>query len=110
MQGKGKLQHLNEFFFHTRDEILKTLEKDKKYRECRSDSERIARQFPIIGELLEGSKKGTAVELTEREQAAFREYAEIREDMRCMVEREHYVRGHRDCLLYLLRSGMFESE
>ncbi len=61
---------MNDFFFHTRDEILKTLEKDKKYQECRSDSERIARQFPIIGELLEGRKKGTTVELTERERAA----------------------------------------
>lgn len=105
-----EIRHTKEFFFHTRDEILKTLEKDKKYRECRSDSERIARQFPIIGELFEGSKKGTAVELTEREQAAFREYAEIRRDMQDMVEREHYVRGHRDCLLYLLRSGIFESK
>jgi len=110
VQGKEKLRHLDDFFFHTRDEILKTLEKDKKYRECRSDSERIARQFPIIGELLEGRKKGTAVELTEREQTAFREYVEIRRDMQDMVEREHYARGHRDCLLYLLRSGIFESE
>ncbi len=49
---------------------MKTLEKDKKYQECRSDSERIARQFPIIEELLEGRKKGTTVELTERERAA----------------------------------------
>lgn len=110
MQGKGRLRHLDEFFFYTRDEILKTLEKDKKYQECRSDSERIARQFPIIVELLEGRKKGTTVELKEREQAAFREYVEIRRDMQDMVEREQYYRGHRDCLLYLLRSGIFEAE
>jgi len=81
VQGKEKLRHLDEIFFHTRDEILKTLEKDKKYQECHSDSERIARQFPIIGELFEGREKGTAVELTEREQTAFREYVEIRRDI-----------------------------
>lgn len=48
------------------------------------------------------------MELTEQEQKAFKEYVALQEDMQSMTEGEHYYRGHRDCLLYLLRCGMLK--
>lgn len=100
--------HMGDYFFHMRDEILKKLKTDKAYYEDYRVAERLREQFPAIDKLIEGKNTGQGVELTEKEWKAFKEYAALWEDMRDMTEREHYYRGHRDCLLYLVRCGMLK--
>ena len=101
-------EHMGEYFFHMRDEILKKLKTDKMYQDSYREANRLREQFPIIDRLIEGENMGQKVELTEQERKAFKEYADLQGDIRDMTEREHYYRGHRDCILYLIRCGMLE--
>lgn len=101
-------EHTGEYFFYMRDEILKKLKTDKIYQDDYREVNRLREQFPIIDRLIEGENMGQKVELTEQERKAFKEYADLQRDMRDMTEREHYYRGHKDCILYLIRCGMFE--
>lgn len=101
-------EHMGEYFFHMRDEILKKLKSDKIYQDNYREANRLREQFPIIDRLIEGENMGQKVELTEKERKAFKEYADLQGDMWDMTEREHYYRGHKDCILYLIRCGMFE--
>lgn len=103
-----KSAHMEEYFFYMRDEILRRLESNKEFHEYYREVNRLREQFPIIDKLIEGQNLEQKVELTEKERRAFKEFAELQGDMRDMAEREHYYRGHRDCLLYLIRCGMLE--
>ncbi len=47
--------HLNEFFFHTYDSILKKLAKDKGYKEQDDELNKLEKEFPIIKLLSEGA-------------------------------------------------------
>lgn len=100
--------HMEDYFFYMRDEILKNLKTDREYHEYYRDVSRLQEQFPIIDRLIEGQNLGQKVELTVKEQKAFKEYVGLQEDMRDMTEKEYYYRGHRDCLLYLIRCGMLQ--
>ncbi len=100
--------HMEDYFFYMRDEILKNLKTDREYREYYRDVSRLQEQFPIIDRLIEGQNMGQKVELTVKEQKALKEYADLQGDMRDMTEKEYYYRGHRDCLLYLIRCGMLQ--
>lgn len=101
-------EHMGEYFFHMRDEILKKLKTDKVYQDDYREADRLREQFPVIDRLIEGETAGQKVELTVQERKAFKEFADLQGDMRDMAEREHYYRGHRDCMLYLIRCGMLE--
>ena len=101
-------EHIGEYFFYMRDGILKKLKTDMVYCEDYKEAERFREQFPVIDKLIEGRNVGQKLELTEKEQKAFKEYIDLQEDMRDMVDREHYYRGHRDCLLYLIRCDMLK--
>ena len=101
-------EHMGEYFFYMRDEILKKLKTDTVYYEDYKEAERLREQFPVIDKLIEGRNMGQKLDLTEKEQKAFKEYMDLQEDMRDMTEREHYYRGHRDCMLYLIRCDMLK--
>lgn len=101
-------EHMGDYFFHMRDEILKKLKTDKVYQDDYREANRLREQFPVIDRLIEGETVGQKMELTVQEQKAFKEYADLQGDMWDMTEREHYYRGHRDCILYLIRCGMLE--
>lgn len=47
----------------------------------------------MIDKLMEGQNVGQKLELTEKEQKAFKEYVVLQEDMRDMTERGHYYWG-----------------
>lgn len=105
-----KIKHTKEFFFYSRDEILKNLKNNKEYQKCKEERDRLWDEYPILMKLFEEKNMEQTVELTEKQQKAIRRFVELQGDMQDMVEREQYYRGHRDCLLYLLRSGIFEAE
>lgn len=100
--------HMEEYFFYMRDEILKKLQTENVFQEYYREANCLREQFPIIDELIEGQNVEQKVELMEKERKAFKEFAELQGDMRDMTEREHYYRGHKDCLLYLIRCGILE--
>lgn len=102
--------HMEDYFFYMRDGILKKLKTERVYHEYYREANHLREQFPIIDKLIEGQNMGQKVELTRKEWIAFKEYADLQGDMQDMTEREYYYRGHRDCLLYLIRCGMFDVE
>lgn len=101
-------EHMEEYFFYMRDEILKKLKTDTVYCENYKEAERLREQFPMIDKLMEGQNVGQKLELIEKEQKAFKKYVALQGEMRDMTEREYYYRGHRDCLLYLIRCDMLK--
>lgn len=103
-----KLQHTGEFFFHTRDEIIKNLENKSEYYECSSEAEQLCNKVPILMELFKGDNVDQPIDLTKHQRQAIRRFIELRRNMHDMIEREHYYRGQRDCLISLLRCGIFE--
>ncbi len=103
-----ELQHTGEFFFHMRDEIIKNLENKSEYYECSSEAEQLWDDVPILMELFEGENMDQSVDLTKCQRQAIRRFIELRQNMQDMIEREHYYRGKRDCLISLLRCGIFE--
>ena len=70
-------EHMGEYFFHMRDEILKKLKTDKMYQDSYEEANRLREQFPIIDRLTEGENMGQKVELTGQERKAFKEYADL---------------------------------
>ena len=40
--------HMNDFFFHTYDSILKKLAKEKVYKEQKDELDELEKKFPII--------------------------------------------------------------
>lgn len=68
--------HMDEFFFFTYDSILKKLGRDDEgYAELEGEVE------------------------------AVQKYMELKFDMQTYVEREHYFRGYKDCILFLIHCG-----
>ena len=47
-------EHMGEYFFHMRDEILKKLKTDKIYQDSYREANRLREQFPIIDKLIVG--------------------------------------------------------
>lgn len=95
--------HLNEFFFHTYDSILKKLAKDKGYKEQDDELNKLEKEFPIIKLLSEGATVTDGA--TQQEIAAVQKYMQLKFEMQDYVEREHYFRGYRDCILFLVDCG-----
>jgi len=95
--------HLDEFFFHTYDSILKKLAKDKGYKEQDDELDKLEKEFPIIKLLSEG--KTVTDGATQQEIEAVQKYMQLKFEMQNYVEREHYFRGYRDCILFLVHCG-----
>lgn len=95
--------HLDQFFFHTYDSILKKLAKDKGYKEQDDELDELEKEFPIIKLLSEG--KTVTNGATQQEIEAVQKYMQLKFEMQNYVEREHYFRGYRDCILFLVHCG-----
>ena len=93
----------SEFFFHTYDSILKKLAKDKGYKEQDDELDKLEKEFPIIKLLSEG--KTVTDGATQQEIEAVQKYMQLKFEMQNYVEREHYFRGYRDCILFLVHCG-----
>ena len=100
--------HIEEFFFHTRDQILRELKRDKIYQNLYEKAEKMGKEFPVIEKLFYDEDVWKIQGVTNEELTAIQEYIDLKRNMEDMVEREHYIRGHRDCLLYLMRCGVLE--
>ncbi len=93
--------HMDEFFFFTYDSILKKLgREDKGYTELEGEVEKLTKQYPLIEYLREGKVVNNGA--TQAEVEAVQKYMELKFDMQTYVEREHYFRGYRDCILFLI--------
>lgn len=57
----------------------------------------------MIKKLREGNTVNEGA--TQAEMEAVQKYMELRYDMQTYVEREHYFRGYRDCILFLIHCG-----
>ncbi len=99
---------LNDFFFYTREELLKELKGDMDFLDIHNKIGRLEKKFPIILELFEGRNMEKAVELTEKDRKAIWRYVELKREMQDEIELKYYYRGQRDFLLQLHRCGIFE--
>ena len=100
--------HTEEFFFHTRDQILRELKQDKIYRNLYEKTETMGKEFPVIKKLFYDGDVQNVQGVTQGELTAVQEYINLKRNMEDMVEQEHYIWGHRDCLLYLMRCGILD--
>lgn len=100
------IENLNEFFSGVADEVFRELQKDSEYQLLMAEENRLLKEFPIIEELNEGINTGVSYELDKTEREAFETYWNIRMDMQLKRDMEYYFRGHRDCMLYLIQSGI----
>lgn len=96
--------HMDEFFFFTYDSILKKLGRDDEgYAELEREEEKLTKEYPLIKNLREGKSVNDGA--TREEVEAVQKYMELKMDMQTYVEREHYFRGYRDCILFLIHCG-----
>lgn len=96
--------HMDEFFFFTYDSILKKLGRDDEgYTELEGEVEKLTKEYPLIKNLREGKSVNDGA--TWEEVEAVQKYMELKFDMQTYVEREHYFRGYRDCILFLIHCG-----
>ncbi len=95
--------HMNDFFFHTYDSILKKLAKEKVYKEQKDELDELEKKFPIINIFCEG--KAVTAGATREDMEAIQKYMELKFEMQNHIEREHYFRGYRDCILFLVHCG-----
>lgn len=102
--------HTEEFFFHTRDQILRELKENKIYRSLYEEAEKIYKDCPVIEKLFYGGDIWEIKFVSMEEFQVIQRYIEVKQEMKDIVEREHYIRGHRDCLLYLMRCGVLEKK
>lgn len=98
-------ERLKEFFFFTHDNILKALKINECFYDYNRECEQLAKEFPLILELLEGEHMEVEVTLTQKEREGIKRFVELKHEMQDMVEIEHYIWGHRDALRYLMRCG-----
>lgn len=96
--------HMDEFFFFTYDSILKKLGRENEgYKELEKEVDKLVMEYPLIKKLREGNTVNEGA--TQAEMEAVQKYMELRYDMQTYVEREHYFRGYRDCILFLIHCG-----
>ncbi len=96
--------HMDEFFFFTYDSILKKLSReDEGYTELEGEVDKLVEKYPLIKKLREGNMINDGATQTEVE--AVQKYMELKFDLQTYIEREHYYRGYRDCILFLIHCG-----
>jgi len=91
-----------------RDQMLKELRKNEQYEAVKLESEELEKKYPVIQELFEAEREGGTLDLDEKVQKAIRRYMELRMDMQDCLEIKFYLRGHSDCIRYLLQCGLIE--
>lgn len=95
---------MDEFFLFTYDSILKKLGRDDKgYTRIEEEMKKLVKEYPLIKKLLEGNSVNEGA--TQAEVEAVQKYMELKFDLQTYIEREHYYRGYRDCILFLIHCG-----
>ncbi len=102
------LEGLDDYLFHMRDQMLKELRKNEQYEAVKLESEELEKKYPVIQELFATEREGGTLDLDEKVQKAIRRYVELRMDMQDCLEIKFYLRGHSDCIRYLLQCGLIE--
>lgn len=102
--------HTDEFFFYTFDQIIRELQRDEYYSSLCEKAEKMSKDFQVIDKLFCDENMTGIGSATHEELEAIKNYIELKRKMENLIEREHYIRGHRDCLLYLLRCGILSKE
>lgn len=102
--------HTKEFFFYTFDQIIRELRRNEYYKSLCDKTDKMGKNYPIINKLFYDGNIAGIRTVTQEELQAIKDYVELENEMKNLIEREHYIRGHRDCLLYLLRSGILSRE
>ena len=96
--------HMDEFFFFFFFSILKKLgREDKGYTELEREVDTLVKEYPLIEKLRESNTINEGA--TQEELETVQKYMALRYDMQTYVEREHYFRGYRDCILFLIHCG-----
>lgn len=65
--------------------------------------EKLVKGYPLIKKLCEGNTINDGA--TQAEVEAVQKCMELKFDLQTYVEREHYFRGYRDCILFLIHCG-----
>ncbi len=95
---------MDEFFLFTYDSILKKLGRDDKgYTRIEEEMKKLVKEYPLIKKLREGNSVNEGA--TQAEVEAVQKYMELKFDLQTYIEREHYYRGYRDCILFLIHCG-----
>lgn len=102
--------YTEEFFFHTYDQITKEIEKDTDYKSLYKEAKELSEKFPVIEKLFHNGDITETGEVTIETLEAIKRYITLKREMQDMIEKGHYMRGHRDCLLYLLHCGILNRE
>ncbi len=92
------------FFFFTYDSILKKLGRGES-RICRTKREvdKLTKKYPLIKNLHESKSVNDGA--TRKEVEAVQSIWNLKFEMQIYVEREHYFRGYRDCILFMIHCG-----
>lgn len=97
--------HMDEFFFFTYDSILKKLGRENQgYVELKREVDKLTKKYPLIKNLHESKSVNDGA--TRKEVEAVQKYMELKFEMQIYVEREHYFRGYRDCILFMIHCGV----
>ena len=92
------------FFFFTYDSILKKLSReDEGYAELEEEVDTLVKEYPLLEKLRESNIINGGA--TQAEMEAIQKYMDLKYEMQTYVEREHYFRGYRDCILFLIHFG-----
>lgn len=102
------LEGNSEYLFRMYDELLKELKQTEDYREDSKNADEIENKYPIIREMLEGTHIRQERVLSVEVQTAIREYVELRTNMQDDLQIKYYLRGYRDCISLLLKSGLLK--
>ena len=95
---------MDEFFFFTYDSILKKLSKeDEGYAELEEEVDTLVKEYPLLEKLRESYIINGGA--TQAEMEAIQKYMDLKYEMQTYVEIEHYFRGYRDCILFLIHCG-----
>lgn len=63
----------------------------------------LIKEYPLIEKLRQSNTINGGA--TQEEMETVQKYMNLRYDMQTYVEREHYFRGYRDCILFLIHCG-----
>ena len=75
----------------------------EKLKEQKDELDELEKKFPIINIFCEG--KAVTAGATREDMEAIQKYMELKFEMQNHIEREHYFRGYRDCILFLVHCG-----
>ena len=102
------LEGFDDYLFHLHDQLLKELKKNQDYQEVMRKVEQLEEKYPLLKQIFSGENVTCSCELSFEVREAIKQYVEMRMDMQDCLDIKYYLRGHRDCFLYLMKCGIME--